>query len=135
MKTQTFYASGEDTTDFHTSENEGDLHHAGLANLAAMARSIFHQVGATEVANPELTTLVNFTGSPAPGPGNNAPAQPHAGLIADDHGDLFGTTIAGGANGAGTVFEIAKTDHGYAAPPPPWPASGTTPTVTFRAAA
>jgi hypothetical protein len=30
---------------------------AQLANLAAMARSIFHQVGATEVAHPELTTL------------------------------------------------------------------------------
>ena len=45
------------TTDFHTSNDEGHLHHAELANLAAMARSIFHQVGATEVAHPELTTL------------------------------------------------------------------------------
>ena len=40
------------TTDFHTSKDEGHLHHAELANLAAMARSIFHQVGATEVADP-----------------------------------------------------------------------------------
>jgi hypothetical protein len=40
------------TTDFHTSKDEGHLHHAELPNLAAMARSIFHQVGATEVANP-----------------------------------------------------------------------------------
>ena len=31
------------TTDFHTSKDEGHLHHAELANLAAMARSIFHQ--------------------------------------------------------------------------------------------
>jgi hypothetical protein len=37
--------------------------HAQLANLAAMARSIFQQVGATEVAQPELTTLVNFNGA------------------------------------------------------------------------
>src|SRR5262249_43607681 len=51
------------TTDFHTSNDEGHLHHAELANLAAMARSIFHQVGATEVAQPELTTLVNFNGT------------------------------------------------------------------------
>jgi hypothetical protein len=36
--------------------NEGHLHYAQLANLAAMARSIFHQVGETEVAQPELTT-------------------------------------------------------------------------------
>jgi hypothetical protein len=46
-----------DTTDFHTSKDEGHLHHAELSNLAAMAQSIFQQVGATEVANPELTTL------------------------------------------------------------------------------
>ena len=45
------------TTDFHTSKDAGHLHHAELANLAAMARSIFHQVGATEVTHPELTTL------------------------------------------------------------------------------
>jgi uncharacterized repeat protein (TIGR03803 family) len=42
---------------------------------------------------------------------------PTAGLIADAHGDLFGTTEGGGANGIGTVFEIAKTAHGYASTP------------------
>src|SRR5215813_5886557 len=78
------------TTDFHTSKDEGHLHHAEFANLAAMARSIFHQVGATEVAQPELTTLVKFDGA------NGGPAQPVAGLIADAHGDLFGTTAEGG---------------------------------------
>src|SRR5258705_411449 len=68
-----------------------------------MARSIFHQVGATEVAHPELTTLVTFNGAN----GGNV----SGGLIADAHGDLFGTTPSGGTNGAtspgsGTVFEI-----------------------------
>src|SRR5262249_34416244 len=96
------------TTDFHTSNDEGHLHHAELANLAAMARSIFHQVGATEVAQPELTTLVNFNGANGSGP--------FAGLIADAHGDLFGTTGFGGAYGlgppSGTVFQIAKTANG-----------------------
>jgi hypothetical protein len=34
-------------------------------------------------------------------------ANPFAGLIADPHGDLFGTSEVGGANGrGGTVFEI-----------------------------
>ena len=43
------------------------------------------------------TTLVNF--------GTNG-AEPYGSLIADAHGDLFGTTLRGGANGDGTVFEI-----------------------------
>ena len=99
------------TTDFHTSNDEGHLHHdAELANLAAMARSIFHQVGATEVAHPELTTLVNFDSVNG--------ANPRGSLIADAHGDLFGTTEGGGTHSdLGTVFEIAKTAHGYASTP------------------
>jgi uncharacterized repeat protein (TIGR03803 family) len=108
MKTHAFYASGENTTDFLTSKDEGHLHHAELANLAAMAGSILHQVGATEVVHPELTTLVNFNGTNGYYP---------TGLFADAHGDLFGTTIGGGTNGYGTVFEITKTGHGYASSP------------------
>ncbi|HEY3638360.1 MAG TPA: choice-of-anchor tandem repeat GloVer-containing protein [Rhizomicrobium sp.] len=34
-------------------------------------------------------------------------AQPQAGLISDSAGNLYGTTSSGGANDAGTVFEIA----------------------------
>ena len=37
--------------------------------------------------------------------------------MADANGDLFGTTAGGGANGDGTVFEIAKTSSGYASTP------------------
>jgi len=33
-------------------------------------------------------------------------AQPHAGLIFDAHGNLYGTTIEGGAYSMGTVYEI-----------------------------
>ena len=55
------------------------------------------------------TTLVNFTGADG--------QAPNADLIADARGDLFGTTGAGGADGDGTVFEIVKTPHGYAAGP------------------
>ena len=51
------------------------------------------------------TLLASFDGTD----GN----RPDAGLIADA-GDLFGTTIAGGAYGDGAVFEIAKTSDGYA---------------------
>src|SRR5262245_26884393 len=52
-------------------------------------------------------------------------AGPQAGLIVDASGNLFGTTTLGGAHlapmgegeGAGTVFEIAKTAGGYASSP------------------
>lgn len=54
----------------------------------------------------DLIRLVNFNGT-------NGEA-PYAGLIADANGNLFGTTTLGGANGRGTVFEIAKTSSGYA---------------------
>ena len=39
-----------------------------------------------------------------------------AGLVMDAAGDLFGTTRLGGANKQGTVFELAKTATGFAAP-------------------
>jgi hypothetical protein len=40
-----------------------------------------------------------------------------ASLVADANGNLFGITKGGGANNAGTVFEIAKTAKGYASRP------------------
>ena len=55
------------------------------------------------------TVLFNFD--------NTHGAQPLAGLIADAAGNLFGTTQIGGANRAGTVFEIVKTASGYASTP------------------
>ena len=44
-------------------------------------------------------------------------ANPVGSLIIDANGNLFGTTSLGGANNLGTVFEIAKTDSGYASAP------------------
>jgi uncharacterized repeat protein (TIGR03803 family) len=37
--------------------------------------------------------------------------QPVAGLIQDAAGNLYGTTVAGGANGFGTVFKLDSTGH------------------------
>jgi hypothetical protein len=54
-------------------------------------------------------TLVNFDGSNG--------ANPFDSLIADASGNLFGTTYLGGANNAGTVFEIVKTGAGYSSTP------------------
>jgi uncharacterized repeat protein (TIGR03803 family) len=55
------------------------------------------------------TTLVSFDESDG--------SLPDGSLIANFNGDLFGTTATGGANNDGTVFEIAKTDAGYASTP------------------
>ena len=43
-------------------------------------------------------------------PGNfrrNNGSDPNGGLIEDSAGNLYGTTVAGGAQGVGTVFEVA----------------------------
>ena len=45
--------------------------------------------------------------------GGSDGAFPDARLITDANGDLFGTTINGGANGYGTVFELVNTGSGY----------------------
>jgi uncharacterized repeat protein (TIGR03803 family) len=50
-----------------------------------------------------LSTLATFNGTNG--------AFPIAGLIADASGNLYGTTDQGGANSAGTVFEIAAGTH------------------------
>jgi len=55
------------------------------------------------------TVLVNFNLS-------NGEA-PDAGLIIDAAGNLYGTTELGGANGKGTVFEVARTATGYSSTP------------------
>jgi uncharacterized repeat protein (TIGR03803 family) len=67
--------------------------------------------GQSRAAN--LTTLVSFCALANCADG----ANPRGGLIADAKDNLFGTTTWGGANNAGTVFEIAKTAKGYASSP------------------
>jgi hypothetical protein len=57
------------------------------------------------------TTLGAFSGS------NGEAAGLQGDMIVDAEGDLFGTDQAGGANGVGEVFEIAKTPTGYASTP------------------
>jgi uncharacterized repeat protein (TIGR03803 family) len=57
-----------------------------------------------DVASGELATLATFDEANG--------AAPYAGLIADDNGNLYGTTSYGGAHDAGTVFRVnigAKT--------------------------
>jgi uncharacterized repeat protein (TIGR03803 family) len=46
------------------------------------------------------TVLYSFTGK------NGDGALPYAGILMDAHGNLYGTTSRGGANGFGTVFKL-----------------------------
>ncbi len=71
--------------------------------------TVFEIVKTTSGFASTPTTLVNFTYSSG--------ANSYAGLIADANGNLFGTTYDGGAFGAGTAFEIAKTASGYSSTP------------------
>ncbi len=57
---------------------------------------------------PAETVLHSFRGS-------SDGAIPHAGLIADKEGALYGTTTAGGNGGNGTVFKLTPPFEGYGA--------------------
>jgi uncharacterized repeat protein (TIGR03803 family) len=82
----------------------GDLFGVTNTGGANNDGTVFEMVNTGTAAAPSYasspTTLVSFNG------GNGA--NPYGGLIADAHGDLFGTTQFGGANNDGTVFEIAN---------------------------
>jgi hypothetical protein len=108
--------TSEAALDFHTSKDEGRLHHAELQILLQWPDQSCTKSGQLKLLTRRLRLWplnVNFNANP---PYNSS-------LIADAHGDLFDTTPVDGANGLGTVFEIAKTTHGYASTPRPWSAS------------
>jgi uncharacterized repeat protein (TIGR03803 family) len=49
-----------------------------------------------------VTTLASFNGLTGQGP------NPNVGVVVDGQGNLYGTTVEGGTNSEGTIFEIAK---------------------------
>ena len=61
-----------------------------------------------EAGTNQLTTLFTFNGING--------KSPFAGLIADNAGNLYGTTHLGGPNDSGTVFEL--TNSGFVVPEP-----------------
>jgi uncharacterized repeat protein (TIGR03803 family) len=81
----------------------GNLFGTTQAGGASDSGTVFELVKSG--AGYTLSTLVNFTGANG--------AAPQGSLIADANGDLFGTTIGGGAGGGGTVFELVKSGAGY----------------------
>ena len=65
------------------------------------------KTGTTYASTP--TILINFNGADGIGPAGC--------LIVDAAGNLFGTTMYGGVNDDGTVFEVAKNGASYASTP------------------
>ena len=63
----------------------------------------------TKTARPKLITLVEFTGADG--------ARPSGGLTMGSEGNLFGTSYFGGSKNDGTIFEVVKTQSGYANTP------------------
>ena len=81
----------------------GDLFGTTMVGGANDDGTVFELVNDSGTYTP--TTLLSFNGSNG--------ATPHAGLIADANGDLFGTTGRGGANNVGTVFELVNDSGTY----------------------
>lgn len=80
-------------------DNAGNLFGTTYSGGASSYGTSFELV--KDASGSTLNTLVNFDCTNSCGP--------YAGLITDSVGDLFGTTRTGGANGHGTVFELAKS--------------------------
>jgi uncharacterized repeat protein (TIGR03803 family) len=77
----------------------------GIAVLALLVPACGF-VGIARAA-PQLTVLFRFT--------NLKGAYPHGKLIADGAGNLYGTTVEGGANNDGVVFELSPPTEGETA--------------------
>lgn len=73
-----------------------------LPSIAALLAAV---TGMAPVQARE-TTLYSFQGGTTDG------ANPRTGLIADQQGNLYGTTSGGGSNGQGTVFKLTRPSGG-----------------------
>lgn len=124
---------GEETVLYaFTGSNEAANGDGGIPNAGVIMDSAGNFYGTTTYGGPavgmgfgtvfkvtpegEETVLYAFTGGADGG-------LPYAPLIADRAGNLFGTTLQGGANGAGTVFKLTNT--GFVTRHHCWPNSRT----------
>jgi len=75
---------------------------AASAALALAVVFVFGTVTNQSAQAQTFTVLHDFTGSPDG-------STPYGSLIRDQAGNLYGTTEAGGASGAGTIFKVDKS--------------------------
>jgi uncharacterized repeat protein (TIGR03803 family) len=82
-------------------------HNRGLRTISATLLLILVLVLAPNAsAQSNYKTLVKFTNN------GDGGSEPFAGLIFDHVGNLYGTTVSGGANKAGTVFKLTHNPDG-----------------------
>ena len=102
------YTNGSGVNPYLTMDAAGNLfgvtQYGGPASNGEVFELVKTSTGYTQ------TILYSFTSSSGANPAGS-------GLVLDAAGNLFGVTTSGGANGKGTVFEIAKTESGYASTP------------------
>ncbi|MEA2922746.1 MAG: hypothetical protein QOF07_2711, partial [Bradyrhizobium sp.] len=99
-----FFTDGKEPRGSLISDAAGNLFGTTELGGAGGAGTVFELANTGSVSAPTysvLTTLVSFN--------NGDGSEPLAGLMRDAAGDLFGTTLFGGAHGAGTVFELVNT--------------------------
>jgi uncharacterized repeat protein (TIGR03803 family) len=111
--TPTVLAGFNDAIDTHPSapiaDANGNLFGTTLGG-GSTAQGTVYEIAKTATGYASIpTTLVSFNGANGD--------TPEGSLLTDTNGDLFGTTVIGGAEGYGTVFEIANTPTGYASTP------------------
>jgi len=86
-----------------TLDANGNLYGTTKAGGANGVGTVFKLIPpSSSGANWSEAVLYNFAGGTSDG------ATPFAGVTLDASGNLFGTTTAGGANSAGTVFELTR---------------------------
>src|SRR5262249_8881298 len=105
-------ADGRDPRAGLTADAEGNLFGTTIGG-GANGKGVVFEIAKTAGGYGTLATLVNFCSLANCADG----AFPAADLIADAKGNLFGTSLGGGAHDGGTVFEITKTAGGYASTP------------------
>jgi uncharacterized repeat protein (TIGR03803 family) len=105
------YVNGAEPLGALIEDSNGNLFGTTYTAGTGGAGTVFEIVKSASGYASTPTTLFNFSTGGASG------SNPHGGLIADASGDLFGTTLLGGASGDGTVFEIVKSASGYASTP------------------
>jgi uncharacterized repeat protein (TIGR03803 family) len=87
-------------------DNSGNLYGAAEAGGTTTSGSPSNDGTVFELAkgSSTITALVSFSGTN----GNDPGSIPTSGVILDGNGNLYGTTFHGGADDAGTVFELAR---------------------------